>query len=337
MINNIVRKRLPLFLGVLIIFGLWLAAPVLFNETISGQTTTWSQVANAQVDGGVVSCGPGTSQRECDICGLFETGYNIIRLGFFLIAPIVVLMIIIGGIMYITSAGYEDKVGTAKKTLTGAIIGLVIIFVSYAAVKAITTAFGYSENILAAVDCSQFEGTVVSGETVTEVFIPSDTNKVCDQFGFEDEVCTWAALEHPQGVNGLVNPTSLSVVPNRFLKPTSKYSVRYLKAPLLNSVQQLESLLSDKGYSLSTGKGDKTWRITEVYPPTRRHVSDGHYTGDNFDIAIYPATKENYDALWAALKSAGIMNPYNESSFDTQLMGVTHQSDIENAHLHAAK
>lgn len=58
-------------------------------------------------------------------------------LGF--VGMIAVLMIIWGGINYLTSAGDEDKARTGKKTLTYAIIGLVIAGIAYALVNVIVT------------------------------------------------------------------------------------------------------------------------------------------------------------------------------------------------------
>jgi hypothetical protein len=45
---------------------------------------------------------------------------------------IAILIILWGGFKWMTAAGNEEKVGEAKKILTAGIIGLVIIFVSYA-------------------------------------------------------------------------------------------------------------------------------------------------------------------------------------------------------------
>lgn len=330
------RKRLPLFLGVLIIFGLWLATPVFFNETlVDPALISWSGVATAQ-EGGVVSCGPGTSQRECDICGLYQTGYNIIRLGFFLVEPIVVLMIIIGGILYITSTGYEERVDIAKKTITGAVTGLVIIFVAYAAVKAITTAFGYSQNILDAVDCSQFEGTVVSGGEVTQTVLPA--YDVCEQYGFQNNVCTWAAANHPQGVDGLVDPATLTAIPNTYLAPSSVYSTRYAVSKIANALPAIESYMSSKGFTLSTQKGSKTWRVTEAYPPTVEHGDNNHYDGGAIDITVYDenaqANPDYYDILWQAVVAAGL-RPVNESTFTTEIIGKHNEYPFATAaHLH---
>ena len=53
-----------------------------------------------------------------------------VLLGFLGIIAIVILLY--GGFVWLTSAGNEEKVGQAKKIITAAIIGLVIVFISYA-------------------------------------------------------------------------------------------------------------------------------------------------------------------------------------------------------------
>lgn len=40
--------------------------------------------------------------------------------------------LVFGGIQYITAAGAEDKIKTAQKTITGAIIGLIIVLAAVA-------------------------------------------------------------------------------------------------------------------------------------------------------------------------------------------------------------
>ena len=58
-------------------------------------------------------------------------------LGF--VGMIAVLMLIWGGVTYLTSAGDEDKAKTGKKTLSYAIIGLVVAGIAYAIVDVIVT------------------------------------------------------------------------------------------------------------------------------------------------------------------------------------------------------
>jgi hypothetical protein len=59
-----------------------------------------------------------------------------------IVGLIAVLMLVIGGFRYLTSAGNDEAVGKAKTTILYAIIGIVIVILSYAIVSTITTAFG---------------------------------------------------------------------------------------------------------------------------------------------------------------------------------------------------
>lgn len=57
---------------------------------------------------------------------------------------IAVLFIIIGGFQYITSRGNEEQAETGKRTLTNAIIGVVVIVLSFAIVRIVSNTFsGY--------------------------------------------------------------------------------------------------------------------------------------------------------------------------------------------------
>lgn len=60
-----------------------------------------------------------------------------VLLGF--LGIIAIVIILYGGFVWLTSAGNEEKVGQAKKIITAGIIGLVIIFVSYAIASFVIT------------------------------------------------------------------------------------------------------------------------------------------------------------------------------------------------------
>ncbi len=49
-----------------------------------------------------------------------------------IVGAVALLMFVYGGILWLTSAGNQEKAGEAKKTLTWATIGLIAIFGSYA-------------------------------------------------------------------------------------------------------------------------------------------------------------------------------------------------------------
>ncbi len=56
---------------------------------------------------------------------------------------IAVLFVVIGGLMYILSSGDEKRIETAKKIITGALIGLAIILAAPSLLKAIGEALGW--------------------------------------------------------------------------------------------------------------------------------------------------------------------------------------------------
>ena len=69
---------------------------------------------------------------------IFELISNIIRLLLLLAGAIAVVFVIIGGYFYVTSAGNEEQAEKGKKTLINAIIGIVVIILSYAIISVIS-------------------------------------------------------------------------------------------------------------------------------------------------------------------------------------------------------
>ncbi len=70
---------------------------------------------------------PGISSEE-DVPSLIV---KIIQWVLIFVGSLALLFLIIAGLMYITSAGNEDRVAAAKKTMIYAIVGLAIALVSY--------------------------------------------------------------------------------------------------------------------------------------------------------------------------------------------------------------
>jgi hypothetical protein len=57
---------------------------------------------------------------------------TIIQVALSFLGIIFLILTIYGGFLWMTAAGNEEKIGTAKKILTGAIIGLIIVVAAYA-------------------------------------------------------------------------------------------------------------------------------------------------------------------------------------------------------------
>ena len=62
--------------------------------------------------------------------------FNIV---FFVVGSVAVLFLIIGGFRYIASRGNEEAAEGAKKMMTAAVVGLVVVFMSFAMVYIIST------------------------------------------------------------------------------------------------------------------------------------------------------------------------------------------------------
>src|SRR5262245_16061209 len=81
-------------------------------------------------------CAPGLpcSDRVSDFI------IRIINIGLGLAGLVAVLFLIIGGFRYITSAGNEETAENAKKIITNAIIGVVVIILAFVIVRVISNA-----------------------------------------------------------------------------------------------------------------------------------------------------------------------------------------------------
>lgn len=62
---------------------------------------------------------------------------KIINIMLFISGAVAVLFVVIGGFMYLTSAGNEEQAGKGRKTIEYALIGLVIMILAYVVVSVV--------------------------------------------------------------------------------------------------------------------------------------------------------------------------------------------------------
>lgn len=112
-----------------------------------------------ELQGGFVPCGrscddPNTDLNECESCQLchfFMMLDRIVDFVLFTLVPIVaVLMLVIGGIMYIGAVfeflpGGPELLGQAKRILTSVVLGLIVIFGAWLIINAFLTIIGIAE------------------------------------------------------------------------------------------------------------------------------------------------------------------------------------------------
>lgn len=71
-----------------------------------------------------------------------KIGSNILNLLSYAAGTVLIIMLLVGGVMYITSAGKEEQTEKAKSVLVNAIIGIVVVIVAYSTVVFISNYFG---------------------------------------------------------------------------------------------------------------------------------------------------------------------------------------------------
>ena len=69
---------------------------------------------------------------------LKKTVLNILQLVLGLLTFVAVIMVILGGFTWLTAAGNEEKVDRAKKIISAAVIGLIIVLLAWAVVIFVT-------------------------------------------------------------------------------------------------------------------------------------------------------------------------------------------------------
>lgn len=94
--------------------------------------------AGASVQSGLLPLGPsfpGAINQSRDVNSLIAFVIEWILL--YIAGPLAVLFLIIGGFWYITSGGNEEQAEKGKKTIFNALIGIVIVVLSYVIVSVI--------------------------------------------------------------------------------------------------------------------------------------------------------------------------------------------------------
>lgn len=97
-------------------------------------------VATGGIKGGV-ECAGGDSEVK----SLFGEGgifKKIVNIFLFIVGSVSVIMIIYGGIRYVTSSGASEGVTSAKNTILYAVVGLIISILAYAIVNFVLDSFG---------------------------------------------------------------------------------------------------------------------------------------------------------------------------------------------------
>lgn len=85
----------------------------------------------------LVTCGVGEDAKPCKICDIWVLANRVVNFILFLAAPILTIVLIASGFIYLTSGGNPKKTEQAKSLLTSAIFGIIISLAAWLIVSTI--------------------------------------------------------------------------------------------------------------------------------------------------------------------------------------------------------
>ena len=105
------------------------------------------------VTGGLVPCGrdlnnpatPWNETADCQLCHFVILADNIVDFLMKMVTIIAVLALVIGGLIYIKSAGNTSLILSAKQNFNKILYGFTVVFIAWVAVNIAMVLFGFSD------------------------------------------------------------------------------------------------------------------------------------------------------------------------------------------------
>lgn len=94
----------------------------------------------------LISCS-GTKESPCDFKALIQLVQNIINFLVYMSAPVAAVAFAWAGVLYLTAAGDEKRIGQAHAIFTDVLIGLGIVLSAWLIVKLIVTGLGVKSGL----------------------------------------------------------------------------------------------------------------------------------------------------------------------------------------------
>ena len=136
-----------ILISVLLAIGLLVLSPVLVHG--QGLIPADHHVACQAGQTGSNCCPAGYTGNNCGDYGVNDFIVLAIKVSSWvlgIVGSLALIMFIYGGFMFLISAGSAEAVGKAKKIITAAVIGLVIVFASYLIIQFVLKSLGLNWN-----------------------------------------------------------------------------------------------------------------------------------------------------------------------------------------------
>lgn len=206
-----IRRKLTIAILSSLIFALFAAIPVAhaeacqdINDAIGGVLDCGTQdvVSFVGFKSQIGLTGEGLDPELKKANNAREFIVNVVNFALGFLGLIALIIIIYGGFMYVTAAGNEEQAGKGKKSITYALIGIIIILASYAIVRTALTIGGGNETQTGGntstsgdVRSAGVEGTNIGQQAVYNMGA-NEVNMALNEF--------IAAYKHLSATNGLL-------------------------------------------------------------------------------------------------------------------------------------
>jgi hypothetical protein len=124
--------RNNLLMGVVFILGLLLLVSL---SPMTAHAATKDATTACQ---GIAATGAGCGSGEAGVETLIQT---VIKILMYVVGVASVIMLVIGGLRYVTSGGDNSAVASAKNTIIYSVIGLIVAIIAVAIVNKVTEGF----------------------------------------------------------------------------------------------------------------------------------------------------------------------------------------------------
>ena len=144
-----------ILIGVVGLFWLLIIAPLALAQSSNNSIDLQVKIGDTEIQFDTVNCQPGQS---CTIDWISQYIKAIYTYGVGVAVILAVVMIMVGGFLWLTSGGSPDRVGKAKDSITAALSGLLLALFSFIILQAVNPAL-VNLNAVSVYSPSMIEGS----------------------------------------------------------------------------------------------------------------------------------------------------------------------------------
>jgi len=170
-----------------------------------------------------------------------------------IVSLVAIIMIMVGGLRWMTAGGNSSSIGAAKDTITGAVVGLLLALGSYLVLYSINPDLvTFRELKVKLIQRQELETDKESAST-DKLIINAST--VCNTIDSCKNLCEQPVSQWPQATANMASPAQVQKIPDTTGIVPRSFSV---KTEVISALQKVGSYASQNGYSIQINDGYRT-------------------------------------------------------------------------------